>query len=143
MGPRIEPTPYSMVENWLETMTEKVGLRVRHCADAADVATFVASRYSWWCNRKYTEHKSHLTFHAQTDDRARAEIMQKPSLCRRWAKELDFIDWERSSWIERHFKTPHAMANAELSEWLKIPGIGKGIAGRSYRAIRGLKKLSS
>lgn len=63
----------------------------------------------------------------------------RPSLKRRWAYDLEGVGVKTSELAERHFKTPLALANADESEWLRIPGVGVRTAQSIVREIWGLK----
>lgn len=63
----------------------------------------------------------------------------KPTLARRWAHDLEGIGVKHSEAAERIFKTPIALANADESEWLKIPGVGVKSAQAIVREIWGVK----
>jgi ERCC4-type nuclease len=62
----------------------------------------------------------------------------KPSLTRRWAHDLEDVGLKISELAERHFQTPIRLANADESEWLRIPGIGVKTAQKIVREIWGL-----
>lgn len=61
----------------------------------------------------------------------------KPSLVRKWAHDIDDIGAKISDRAEQHFKTPIRLANADETEWMKIPGIGVATAQRIVREIWG------
>jgi len=57
-------------------------------------------------------------------------LLTRPSLVRRVAKELTGIGWERSLTIEQQWPTVREMVNASAADWVKLEGIGKGIASK-------------
>lgn len=61
----------------------------------------------------------------------------KPSLTRRWANDLTDVGVKMSELAERHFKSPIRLANADESEWLRLPGIGIKTAQQIVREIWG------
>lgn len=61
----------------------------------------------------------------------------KPSLTRLWANDIHEVGLKISELAERHFKTPLKMANADESEWLKLPGVGVKTAQQIVREIWG------
>lgn len=63
----------------------------------------------------------------------------KPSLVRRWANELPNIGLKISELAERHFKSPIKLAQADESEWLRIPGVGVKTAQQIVREIQGYR----
>lgn len=59
----------------------------------------------------------------------------KPDLTRRWANDLEDVGLKLSETAARHFRTPIKLANAEESEWLKIPGVGIKTAQQIVKEI--------
>jgi len=55
-------------------------------------------------------------------------VMLRPSLIRRMAKELNYIEWERSLAVEQTFGTVQEMGNASKEDWKNIFGFGEVIA---------------
>lgn len=55
-------------------------------------------------------------------------VTMRPSLLRRMAKELRYIEWDRSLAAEKRFETVQEMANASKEDWQSIPGFGEVIA---------------
>ena len=64
-------------------------------------------------------------------------LLVEPGLVRRVAKELPGIGWERSRTVSDHFSSVEAMCTADVEEWARIPGVGKGIAQRAVEALHG------
>ena len=48
----------------------------------------------------------------------------RPSLTRMWANDINGIGVKLGMDAERLFKKPKILANADESEWMRIPGIG-------------------
>ena len=55
-------------------------------------------------------------------------VTLRPSLMRRMAKELNYIEWERSLVVEQCFETVQEMVNASKEDWKALPGFGDVIA---------------
>lgn len=64
-------------------------------------------------------------------------LNHKPPLVRRWANELTDVGLHLSDLMARHFKTAHALATADETDFLKIPGIGVKTAQQIVREIWG------
>ena len=64
-------------------------------------------------------------------------VSMKPSVVRRVAKELNYVEWERSKAIAEYFGTIQKMANASEEEWMEIPGLGKVIAHSAVKELQG------
>lgn len=61
----------------------------------------------------------------------------KPSLTRLWANDLTGVGLKMSELAERHFKSPIKLANADETEWLRLPGIGVKTAQSIVREVWG------
>lgn len=123
---------WSALDNWLTSMETLGGLRVRRTTTEAETVRTIQALYNWW---QKDEHKSLRVFNTAAD----AAAIDRPGFERRVAKELPLIGWERSKDVVKHFGTVYRMATAPISEWLKVDGIGPGIAGKVVAAINGDK----
>lgn len=63
----------------------------------------------------------------------------KPNLVRKWAADIEGIGTKLSEDAAKLFKKPITLANADESEWLRIPGIGVKSAQQIVREIWGNK----
>lgn len=66
-------------------------------------------------------------------------LRAKPTLVRKWANDLEGIGTKLSLDAERLFKKPITLAQADESEWLRIPGVGVKTAQQIVREIWGNK----
>lgn len=123
---------WSALDGWLTSMEILGGIHLRRTTSAKETAATIQSLYNWW---QKDEHKSLRVFNTAAD----AAAIDRPGFERRVAKELPLIGWERSKDVVKHFGTVYRMATAPLSEWLKVDGIGPGIAGKVVAAINGDK----
>jgi ERCC4-type nuclease len=64
----------------------------------------------------------------------------KPPLVRKWASDIEGVGVKLSEQAERIFRKPITLANADESEWLRIPGIGIKSAQAIVKEIWGEKK---
>ena len=126
---------YSEVSRGLTTLQLRYpGLIVIYTPTPQETAFHILDKYHYFNSKEWDEHKAHQTF--QTD--GHVEIFQA-SLLRRVAKELDKVGWEKSKTICEYFGSVVEMANASLKEWMAIPGIGKTMADKIFRELRGEK----
>jgi len=65
--------------------------------------------------------------------------MMKPTFEQRVAKECYKIGWEKATAVVGYFHTGRNMANAEVSDWLKVAGIGKTLALKIWQEWNGIK----
>lgn len=63
----------------------------------------------------------------------------KPTLTRKWADAIESIGVVYGTQATQMFKTPHALANSDESDWMRIEGIGPATAKKIVREIRGWK----
>lgn len=120
--------PYSFVEHLFTEIT-MMGVHVATVPSEYDAAEWVAAMASWW-NKRWTDHKASRTFdHSSAEARLRP-VMLDPRVRSRAeiASKLPGVGFERAIAAAKHFKSVREMMNAPSSEWLKVPGIGKGIA---------------
>lgn len=64
-------------------------------------------------------------------------LNEKPSLCRRWAADLEDIGLVKSEAAERLFKRPIVLATAEVEDWAELAGVGIPTARKIVRQIHG------
>lgn len=67
-------------------------------------------------------------------------LIGEPDLLRRWLAELPHIGVKKMELAARLFKTPQAVANASVLEWMAVPGIGAQSAQDIVNAIEGKRK---
>lgn len=128
--------PYSYLEHLFTELT-MMGVHVATVPTEADAAQWIASMSSWW-HKKWTDHKAHRVFdNSSTEARLRPVMLDKNVRARAdIASKLPGVGFERSIAAARHFKSVREMVNAPESEWVKVPGIGKGVA-KSIAAFLG------
>lgn len=120
------------LESWLITMQVAGGIRVHRVRDAAEAAVFIRTLYHW---AQREEHKSHHVIFSGKHLWQDQALMVKPTLARRVAAELPHIGVKRSAEVARAFHTMEQMVEAEPKDWMKIPGVGRRIAAKIYKAI--------
>lgn len=127
---------YRDMEHWYTTMEEFAQVRVVRTFDEHESARWVVAKHSWWTSKGWSDHKSLQQFHVPPPPTA---TFAKPSLIRRIAKELPSVGWERSMAVAAKFTSVQEMINANEQTWATIDGIGKGIASKITKDIRGGK----
>jgi hypothetical protein len=115
-----------------------MGVLVQQVKDEKEAARWVADvLYGWW-SKPWEEHSFTRVFR-QASQLPLAIPGLTPVQHTR-AKRL-LGDWpglgpERVIAAVKHFGSILAMAEADEKEWMKVPGIGKGIAGHLVKAFR-------
>lgn len=126
-------TMWRDLENWITTMEAKTNLNVRKTYNRRETVALVKALHSWWVNKEWGKHRSHLTF-----DRSGAPSLPiPPSLLRRMAAQLPRVGWSKSIAVEGHFKTIKEMVLASEKTWQEIEGIGKIL---SKKIVEGLNE---
>lgn len=119
------------IVNYLNTLEVFTGIRWLRTQTLKETAFFIRSYYSWWNNKSFDKHKSHMSIHEPV-----ISTVVKPSLKRRVAAVFDSIGVDRSKAVAEHFHNVYDMITAPVKEWEQIPGIGKKTAQSVYNAIR-------
>ncbi len=122
---------YREVDHLLTTLELKAGLYVRRTGTRVETAHLLASLYSWWRDKHWEEHRSHLRLGRSGD----VGLLTPPPLRRRVANELPGVGYARSEAVATHFPTTRALATASRDEWAQIDGIGKKLADRITTAL--------
>jgi ERCC4-type nuclease len=124
---------YSGLTNWLTTMEECGGVRVRQTVNRAETAAFIGCLYHWW-SKPYDRHHAHQAIHKSAQPSGM--VLTKPSLLRRIASELPGIGWTRSGAVAQHFQTVERMMAASELEWMEVEGVGKTVAKSVFESLR-------
>jgi len=124
---------YQGLDNYLNSLTMCTGVYVKRSGSDVETVAQVCDLY-WLLDKKWEDHKSHFAFHTTPPPRV---SFIRPGFVMRVAKEVRDIGWEKAVKVAIHFRNVRDMANAEIAEWEKIPGIGKKIARRAFDAFRG------
>lgn len=126
---------YRDLDHWLLTMSIKTGIKVIRAFNRYETAQILADIYTWFTDKGYDGHKSHLAMDTSRDpDRS---LLVKPSLVRRVASQLPGIGLEKSAAVSKVFPSIESMIAAPEELWRNIPGIGVKIAANVVRAIKG------
>jgi hypothetical protein len=135
------PVPYGYVESFLLTASA-VGVnikRVQHFdKDEAlsECAQWIACLARWW-DKKWTEHKGmHAFDFSGAMSMGMPGIDEHTKMLAKFAMQLSGVGYDRALAVARHFQSIIDMVAADESEWSKIPGIGKVIAGSAVSEIR-------
>lgn len=126
----------SVLEQRVMTLETRGGLRIRWTRNQEETIRYVCALYRFWCDRDLDAHRSHLAIHAPDLDRA---LLVPVSDERRVYASFPDISYTRSAAVERHFATVWDAANALEPEWAKVDGIGKTLASKIVKFLRGRK----
>lgn len=120
------------VESWLMSMAILGGIRIHRVPDYKEAALWLKMASNWFSR---DTHHSHEVIHGSKEIFGDTALLVKPTLARRVAAQLPGIGTKRSAEVARVFHTLTDMVNASPKDWLKVEGVGRGIAQKVYDAI--------
>lgn len=134
---------YASFVEWLTSLVIQGGVIKEEVNSEASLVRKVAALYEWG-QQPWASHRSLQTFDRSGEtDGMLGEIGEEVDLApmtlvRRWAACLPGIGFTKSVGALQEFGTPRELANADEKRWSKIAGIGKGLASKVVKAIRGV-----
>lgn len=136
-----KPMKFGYLESSLLSYHE-AGIYSKNVRDISQAAQWIGCLYRWW-SKGYDKHRSFHTFDKSSNNR-RPSLMPGVSSEMRiimdFADRIPGIDYERAYRIAEHFDSVIQMVNADVNEWMKIPGIGKTIAKLAVETMRKEKR---
>lgn len=125
---------YRDLEHWFTTFEEFAQLRVHVTFDEHESAQWVVAKHSWWTGKKWDDHDAMKKFYVAPPP---VIGIERPKFVHRVAKEYPNIGWDKAFAVGNHFGTVLEMVNANQARWEEIDGIGRTIASRAFKAVRG------
>lgn len=122
---------YSKLRRYLFSVAH-TGVHVLYTRDMAHTARDIHELWHYY-QKPWHKHTSMLEIYKQPI----AALTNAPSVCRQWAQALSGVGAKHGEMAERHFRRPLRLATAEVSEWLRIPGIGYKTANQIVKEIMG------
>lgn len=122
------------VYNYLNTLSLLGGVHVwAGSASPRETANYIQSIFSWWNSKPFEDHKSLDVAYSPTVH----FLTKKAGLLQRVAGELPGIGQRKAKKIAGYFRDVRQMVNAEVKEFMEIEGVGKTLAEKIVRAVRG------
>jgi ERCC4-type nuclease len=117
------------VYGYLNTLELKAGVHIHHTATPMETVQWANRLYKWW-SKGWDEHTSHIGTGCGKLPSPCGGMVQlsKPTLMRRIAKELPGIGTKLSGEVMKYFSCAGEMVLASEKDWMRMPGVGKGIA---------------
>lgn len=126
---RSQRTMYSKLYRYLISVS-LTGVIITRSRDLFQTAYDCCEWYHYF-QKPWNQHRSQREIHKV----ALPSMRHKPALVRRWAAALEDVGVELSERAERVFRSPIKLANADESEWLRVPGVGVKTAQAIVREI--------
>lgn len=127
--------PYSRFDQFFTEIQRDMGVIYKRSHSIEETVSIVKAT---WLNFQKPPDEHHSLEQIYTQPH-RVELLNKPGLVRRAAKEIDGIGWERSLEVSKRFHTVSSMCAASVRDWESIPGIGKKIARSAVSQLTGRK----
>lgn len=124
-------TMYSKLYRYLISV-QLTGVIVSLSRDIFHTAYNVVEWYQYF-QKAWSGHISMQELHKM----ALPQLHGKPPLVRKWAADIEGVGVKMSDLAARHFKRPITLAQADESEWLRIPGVGVKTAQQIVREVWG------
>lgn len=126
--------PYGYLESMLFDIVA-AGVNVRHCYDESEVAAWLSCLHRWW-GKDWTRHKGLHAFdkskplmnlpHGDAGLAFRAAV----------AAQLPGLGFQKATTAGQHFDSVRGMINAEVGDWMRVPGVGKVLAKAITEAVK-------
>lgn len=123
---------FSEMDNFLTSLENIAGLKIRYTSSKTQTAQTLASLYAWW-GKPWAKHRSLGVVYTPAPPTI---DLVEPSLLRKIAVQLPGVGWEKATAVERKWRTVVDMLLAEVQEWETLPGFGKVLANRIVNALR-------
>jgi ERCC4-type nuclease len=120
------------LQSFLNTITTHTGVYVLYSSSERDTVDQVVGLERYY-SKPWDKHHGHLALHTPPQH----VLLGKAGTVRRVAAALDGVGWEKSSTVAEYFKSVMAMVDADVKEWMKLPGFGKVLANRVWKELHG------
>lgn len=134
MKPKGNRVLYSKLYRYLISVA-MAGVIVQYSRDPFHTA-FNLCEWHGWGTKKWDDH----TALREIQKFALPTLNARPTLKQKWANAIDGIGVKKWPFVDRLFRSPLAMAQADESEWLKVPGVGVRTAQAIVKEIWGNKR---
>ena len=129
---------YSRINTFLDQLELYLGVKVRHTRTRKQTVKIMQDLYMMF-QKPPSEHSSLNRFYEPPITEVRGWLDRVPSFERRVFKEIEGIGWKLSKEVEKKFPTVRQAAEARLTDWMDIPGIGVEIGSRAVQQLNGPK----
>lgn len=124
---------YSELDKHLCSLENQKNVIVIRSTCRVETIWQIVNRYQWW-QKSWGEHHSTEAIKFQDE-----VTFTNITSCRRFAKDLPGVGWEKSRLIAKYFGTIEDAVTAEEWEWSEIEGIGPKLAQKIYQYLRSRK----
>lgn len=138
------PVMHRELDHWLATLEHKISYEcgrqfsVVRTADEEQTVAYIVSRYKWWNDKAWEDHKSYKVIYAQEVPNApgrRGFNLPKPGPVEEVACRFPGVR-EKAWSFGKQFRSVYEMVTASAKELGEVEGIGKKGASRIYDWLR-------
>lgn len=135
-----QPVLFRELDHYLATLEHRCGVTVKYTSSPKQTVSWLVSRYKWWTDKEWDEHRSHEAIYAPHEV---SMVRRRGSFTRRVVGPVEvhaaqFPGVARKAYeFGKVFRTVHEMVNAEVVRLESVDGIGKKGARRIYDYLRG------
>lgn len=138
---------YREVDHYLATLEHKCGVVVKQTSTKQQTAAWVVSRYKWWNDKEWHQHRSHEAIYAEYEPNGgrghKGRFMRRSvGLAEKVAAQLPGVD--RAAWdVARRFGTVEQMVQASPQEWagVEVSTHGKGGVKKAHLGMKRGEKI--
>lgn len=115
---------YREVDHYLSSAQYKLGVSVHRTSSTQETAALIVSRYKWWTEKTWNQHKSMDGIYAPEPNRivhGSLGFGKPPNLVTKMAAQIDGMDY-RAYLAGDHFDLPIDMCRAGANEWKSVLG---------------------
>lgn len=129
---------YRSVASWIFKVEHHGGIRVVNTPNLWTTAAWLHALHRWWTEGE-DRHKHALPTSVKQWQRVDLVPPDAVELKRRerarFASCMPGVGDERADTVSRHFNSIAEMVAADEKEWMKVPGIGKGVARKIVKWV--------
>jgi ERCC4-type nuclease len=117
---------YAEVASWLLTMAQAGGALLWRTQDRAESVSWLCALHSWWVERDWASHRSHLAIHTPP-----LFSFVPPTPVEEVAMRIPGLGPEKAKNAGKVFASPLDLCGASEERWLLVDGVGKALAARA------------
>lgn len=125
---------YKELDNFMTSLGECADVVVKRTGNPLETAVVLADLVGWW-GKPWREHRSTGQSYIREASRGTARgslVRDVPGIVWKMAAQLPSVD-VKGKLVEKRFKSPLEMCQADVEDWLSIKGVGKKTAEMAVR----------
>ena len=128
-----KPILYREVDHYLSTLACVCGVQVERTSDERQTVAWLVSRYKWWVDKEWGQHRSHVEvyapYEAGSGSRRGSFLNRTPSLAEKVAAQIPGLD-RGALQVAKRFRTVERLVGASVGEWAAVELEQQGKQGK-------------